>query len=178
MRTYRCISGDSHLEVPCDWWTARVPAKYRDRAPRRIRMSNGGDGFLGENSPVIFRGTAHYAGKTPAEFNPMVAEHMEEAAGSGPPEQRLREQDADGVEAELLFPSNTAMKVCRGITDDDAFKAVIRAYNEYLGEEYCAAAPDRLFGAGVLPHRGLDSDLDELEHCKEVGLKTVVVGRY
>ena len=177
-RTYRVISGDSHLEIPCDWWTPRVPDKYRDRAPRRIRMPDGGDGFVGEGSPLVFGGTGHYAGKSPEDFNPFEAEDMETAAGSGPPGQRLEEQDADGVDAELLFPSSTAMKVCRGIRSDDAFKAVIGAYNEYLAEDYCAEAPDRLLGVGVLPHRGLEGDIQEMERCKKLGLRTVVVGRY
>ncbi len=30
----------------------------------------------------------------------------------------------------------------------------------------------------MLPHRGLESDLEEMHHCKQLGLKTVVVGRY
>ncbi|NIO10168.1 MAG: amidohydrolase family protein [Deltaproteobacteria bacterium] len=177
-RTYGMISGDSHLEVPCDWWTPRVPERYRQQAPRRITMAGGGDGFVGEGSPVIFGGTGHYAGKTPETFNPMVAEDMKAAVGSGAAEQRLKEQDADGVDAELLFPSNTAMKACRGIQDDRAFAAVIHAYNEYLAEEYCAHDPERLLGVGVLPLRGLETDIREMEYCKKAGLATVVMGRY
>ena len=42
-RTYRCISGDSHLEVDSKRWIHRVPEKFRDRAPRLIRTATGGD---------------------------------------------------------------------------------------------------------------------------------------
>jgi hypothetical protein len=49
---YRYFSGDTHLEVPAQRWTARVPAQYRDRAPRTVRLANGADGFLIEGSPV------------------------------------------------------------------------------------------------------------------------------
>jgi hypothetical protein len=28
-RFYRLISGDGHLEIPCDWWTPRVAEKKR-----------------------------------------------------------------------------------------------------------------------------------------------------
>ena len=45
-RTYRLISGDSHLQIPPDRWTHHVPAKYRELAPRRIRLPNGGDGVI------------------------------------------------------------------------------------------------------------------------------------
>jgi len=176
--TYRLFSGDSHLEIPPDWWTPRVPSKYRDRAPRRIKLPDGGDAVVGENAPICYGGTGHYSGKTPESFNPMVPIEYAETVGSGPPQQRLEEQDADGVEGELLFPSNTAFKVARGITSNDAYQAVIAAYNEYLAEEYCAYAPDRLIGVGVLPHRGLDGDLREMERCKKLGFKTVVLGRY
>jgi len=176
--TFDRISGDSHLEIPCDRWTHRVPDMYRDRAPRRIKLPGGGDGFIGENSPLVFGGTGQYSGRDPEEFNPMVAVDFDTSVGCGPPEQRLREQDADGITAELLFPSNTAMKASRGIGDQHAYLAVIRAYNDYLAEEYCAAAPNRLLGVGVLPHRGLEDDIAEMQHCAEIGLKTVAVGRY
>ena len=128
-RTYRLISGDSHLEIPCDWWTPWVPAKYRDRAPRRIKLPDGGDAYLGEG---VTGGTEHYAGHTPENFNPMLPVNLDEVPGSGPPSQRLAEQDADHTDAELLYPSSSAMKGCRGIKNDDAYRAVIRAYNSYL----------------------------------------------
>ena len=40
-RTYRVISGDGHIETPPEGWVKHVPAKYRDRAPRLIRLENG-----------------------------------------------------------------------------------------------------------------------------------------
>jgi len=175
---YRLISGDSHLEVPCVRWTHRVPSKYRMQAPSSIKLPDGGDGFFAESGRVFFGGTGQYSGRSPETFSPTAAVDFDSAVGCGPPAQRIVEQFADGVDAELLFPSNTAMKVIRTIRDDDAFGAMIRAYNDYLAEEYCAYAPDRLLGAGVLPHRGLERDLREMEHCARIGLKTVVVGKY
>ena len=175
---FKPFSGDSHLEIPPDAWTHRVDPKYRDRAPRRIRLPEGGDAVVGENSPIVYGGTGHYSGHTPEDFNPMVPDDYDETIGAGSPEQRLREQDEDGVAGELLFPSNSTWKVARGITNDDAFRAVIRAYNDFLQEEYSTVAPDRLVGVGLLPHRGVESDIDEMEHCKKIGMKTVVLGRY
>ncbi len=46
---YRVISADSHLEVVPERWTPRVPAKYRDRSPRLVKLANGGDAILVEN---------------------------------------------------------------------------------------------------------------------------------
>jgi hypothetical protein len=40
---YCYISGDSHLEIDPKWWVDRVPAAHRERAPRLIRLPDGGD---------------------------------------------------------------------------------------------------------------------------------------
>ena len=47
-KEYRVVSADSHLEVSTDRWMHRVPEKYRDRAPRRIRLASGGDAHIVE----------------------------------------------------------------------------------------------------------------------------------
>ena len=51
-REYRLISSDGHLEVRPERWTHRVPAKYRDRAPRSVQLPDGGDAILIEGQPL------------------------------------------------------------------------------------------------------------------------------
>src|SRR5207245_5955101 len=65
-------SGDSHLQIPPDRWTHRVPAQYRDLAPRRIRMPQGGDGVVGIGGNLVWGGTGSYAGHTPEDYFPMA----------------------------------------------------------------------------------------------------------
>src|SRR5579875_1581595 len=48
---YRCISGDTHLEIPNERWTHRIDKKYRDRAPRTIRLEGGADATVFEGLP-------------------------------------------------------------------------------------------------------------------------------
>ncbi|MGH7831684.1 MAG: amidohydrolase family protein, partial [Candidatus Binatia bacterium] len=57
-RNYRIISADSHLEISPELWTGRVPAKYRDRAPRLVKLTTGGDGVIVENRPLYVVGLA------------------------------------------------------------------------------------------------------------------------
>ena len=45
------ISSDGHLEVRPERWTPRMPAKYRDHAPRTIKLPDGGDAILVEGQP-------------------------------------------------------------------------------------------------------------------------------
>ena len=173
-RSYRYVSADSHFESPPDLWTHRVPAKYRDRAPRRIKLSNGMDAIVEEGRPIEYSGTNQFAGKSPEEFSP-VGLDFDNARGAGSPEERLKEQDADGIDAEVLYATearNTAIR------DRDAFLAIVRAFNEYFIEEFCGAAPDRLIGAAVLPNIGVDEDIAELKRCADMGFKTARLHTY
>jgi predicted TIM-barrel fold metal-dependent hydrolase len=62
------------------------------------------------------------------------------------------------------------------MADDDAYRAAVRAYNEWLGDEYCAVSRDRLIGLGVIPWTNLDDAVAELERCARLGLKGVALG--
>ncbi|MDH3445535.1 MAG: hypothetical protein OEN50_16535, partial [Deltaproteobacteria bacterium] len=50
-RYYKCISGDSHLDIRPERWTPRVPKRWRERAPRTVILANGNEGILVENRP-------------------------------------------------------------------------------------------------------------------------------
>lgn len=174
-REFRVISGDSHLEVDSRRWVHRVPAKHRDRAPRVVRLPDGGDAWLVEGQPLREVPTDLYGGKPLETYRPF-AQNYETTAGTGSPAQRLQEQDVDGVDAEVLFPGVSGPGLWRGIKDDDAYKSVVRAYNDFLAEEYCAVAPDRLIGLGVIPWTGIDDAIAEMEHCAKMGLKGAHLG--
>jgi len=166
---YRYFSADSHFESPPEAWTHRVPARYRDRAPRRIRLADGRDAIVEEGQPLEYRGTNLFAGKTPESFNPVRLD-FEHSAGAGSPEQRVKEQDQDGIDGELLFASEARNPK---IGDRDAFLAIIKAFNDYFIEEYCAVDPARLVGVAVMPDMDADEDVAEMRRCKEKGFKAV-----
>jgi len=96
-RKVTMISGDSHLDFSPERWTHRVPEKWRDRAPRRIKLANGDDAFIVENSrphspSLQITGTGTAYDKHDARGISY------EGPGTGMPAQRLREQDQDGME--------------------------------------------------------------------------------
>jgi predicted TIM-barrel fold metal-dependent hydrolase len=174
---YRIISSDGHLEVKPERWIHRVPAKYRDRAPHTIQLPDGGDALLIEGQPLLEANFLDLrAGRAEGQWQPFGLK-IEDAAGVGSPEQRVKEQDTDGLAAEVLFPNMVAGPVFwRNISHDDVYKAVIRGYNDWLAEEYCSVAPDRLIGLGVLPWTNVDDAIDEMQHCAKLGLKGVLLG--
>jgi predicted TIM-barrel fold metal-dependent hydrolase len=174
-RDYQIISGDSHLEVRADRWTHRVPAAYQDVAPRMMTLDDGADAIIVPGGKPAHNPMDLYGGKGRDEWRP-YGERYEDTPGTGSPEQRVGEMDLDGVDAEVLYPSvNCGATVWEQIPDPEAQKAVFHAYNAWLAEEYCAAAPDRLFGVGTIPRTGLDDALAELRYAKDAGLKAVVL---
>lgn len=173
---YKLISSDSHLEVPPELWVHRVPQKYRDAAPRRVRLDSGSDALVVDGSNPIQNSSDMYASRRPRPYDPNVISY-DETAGTGPAEQRLAEQDVENVEAEVLFPAQVAGPAAwRRIKDDAAYLAVVRAYNEWLIDEYCAVAPDRLIGLGILPWTSGDDMIAEMQRCSKMGFKGVSLG--
>jgi len=171
MKDYRYISADSHWSSAPQNWAERVPERFRDQLPLRIKLPNGGDAHQSPDGSVFYGGTSHFAGHGPRNFDPCVEKYDEEV-GYGSAEQRLQEQDADGIDAEILFDFIPRFQ------DKDLVQAVVRAHNDWLAEEFCSYAPDRLLGVGKLPNRGVDTDIAELEHCKRLGLRAVHLTRY
>ena len=168
-RNYRYISADSHFESPPEQWTHRVARQYRDRAPRRIKLANGRDALLLEGRQLIYGGTSLYGGRAPEIFDPTILDY-DNTPGCGSAEQRLREQDQDGIDAEVLFALDVRNAAIR---DKAALIAVVQGFNDYWAEEYCAVDRDRLIGIAVLPNVGAEEDVAEMERCKRMGLKGV-----
>ena len=174
-RTYQIISADGHLETPPGVWVKYVPSKWKDRAPRLIRLPDGaGDAWVVEGMPILHNGQ-NITGGRPVKFrgDSYFNPDGSLAPGAGPADQRLREQDQDGIDCEVLFPPVFSTRFLEGITDQAVYLSMIQAYNTFLGQDYCSVAPDRLIGNGVIPITGIDDAVAELKRCHELGLRSV-----
>jgi predicted TIM-barrel fold metal-dependent hydrolase len=177
-RKYQVISGDGHLEIPPEPWLKHVPEQYRDRAPRLVKLEDGGEAWLTEGLPLMQNGV-NLTGGAPIH-------HTNESywkpdgsprPGTGGPEQRLAEQDQDGIDAEVLYPPVFAGRFIEKIVDRRVYLALVRAYNDFVAE-YCSVAPDRLIGNGIIPATGIEDSLAELKRCKELGLRAVAPAKF
>ncbi len=175
MREYRIISADSHLETDSKAWVHRVPEKYRDRAPRLVKTETGGDGWIIEGANIREVASDLYGGKGRANWKPFGQSYAT-TPGTGPGSQRVKEMDTDGLDAEVLYPAQASgPNFWRLIKDDKPYLSMVRAYNDWLAEEYCSVAPDRLIGLGIIPMSNIDDAVAELEHIKKLGLKGAMI---
>jgi predicted TIM-barrel fold metal-dependent hydrolase len=97
--------------------------------------------------------------------------------GNFEPGARLQDMDLDGVHAQVIYPSVT-LRGAKVYSDDPEMQvACVRAYNDWLAD-FCAYAPDRLFGLGIIPTVGIAAAVAEFEHCLERGLRGAVISRF
>ena len=168
------VSGDGHLEVTVEPWLKYVPERFRDQAPRLVPLPEGGEGWLVEGLPMFHNGMNLAAGRGTVKLRGESYWEADgsPAPGSGPAEQRIREQDVDGVAAEVLYPPVFIRRCIEGISDRQVYLALIRAYNEFLAE-FCACSPSRLVGNAAIPVSGLDDAIAELRRAADLGLRSV-----
>jgi predicted TIM-barrel fold metal-dependent hydrolase len=177
-RDYRYISGDTHLEVPVERWTKRVPEKYRERAPRTVKLANGGEAVLVEGQPPRENPMDLYGGKGRDVWNPW-GQTYDGTAGTASAAARLACLDTDGIDAEVIFPAVVAgPRGWRSIRDDAIYMACVRAYNDFIAEEYAAVDPDRLLPTGVVPMTNLHEAIEEMQRCQRLGLRSVMLGAF
>jgi predicted TIM-barrel fold metal-dependent hydrolase len=177
-REYRLISGDSHINEPPDLYTSRVPEKYRDRVPRMEQFPQGDAWIIeGAKDPINF-GMNAIAGVPYERVNAWVRWEDIRRGGFDPAE-RLKEQDLDGVDAEVLYPTpRLSNGVFHNRTDPEFHLAQIRAYNDWLSE-YCAHAPDRHLGVAQIPTIGTDPAVAELERAAKLpGMRGALLAAY
>ena len=182
MRNYQVISADGHLEVPLDWST-RVPARYADKAPESVRNKDGTEVWVMDEWTRDNVGNL-YCGLPYDKFTAATAPtyHFPDGSprpGTGNAAQRLREQDADGLDAEVLFPPVYGQGLMRKMIPKDpaCYLAIVQAYNNFVAE-FCALAPDRLIGVAMLPETGVANAVDELVRCKQMGLRAAALSMW
>ena len=165
------ISADSHVLEPADLWTERIERSFRDRAPRVVAEAGGmvGDLFVCENlRPIPVAGLA-VAGVDPRDYPEKMAGGYRGVRPSGwDPAERVKDQDADGVVAEVLYTSLGMLLY--GIEDGALRAASFRAYNDWLAE-FCRHAPRRFAGIALLPLDDVEVGVRELERAAKMGLR-------
>jgi predicted TIM-barrel fold metal-dependent hydrolase len=170
--TYKVISADNHILEPRGLFVARLPEKFRDRAPRVVRGADGGDGWTWDGSPPARTlGLEACAGRgirvSGYKWEEILPGNYDGAA-------HLSDMQRDGVDAAVLFP--TIPVHAYGMSDKNFALALIQTFNDWLYEDFVAPDPNRLIGLAMLP---VDHDikviLAEFRRCLAKGAKAFFI---
>jgi predicted TIM-barrel fold metal-dependent hydrolase len=174
MSEMHVMSADSHVMEPADFWATRLDVKYRDQAPRVVKNDRGaGYVFVAPGiSPFPVAG-GFGTGRSGTELKEHLSKGYEAARPSGwDPAERIKDQDIDGVEAEVLY-TTLGMRLF-SLDDAGLQRACFGAYNDWLAE-FCSYNPKRLVGNALVSLEDIGEGIKELERCARIGLRGAMI---
>ncbi|MAG34572.1 MAG: amidohydrolase, partial [Deltaproteobacteria bacterium] len=97
------------MSEPIDLWQERLDVPFRERAPKVIENTRAeGPRFLftAEGAPAFPIAGGYAAGRSGKKLRELMKTGYEAARPSGwDPVERLKDQELDGIDAEVLYPS-------------------------------------------------------------------------
>jgi len=169
---YQVISADCHIDLiwlPPDLFTANASNELKDRMP-----------FVtdGEKGPIwVSRGGAQFGlqngmGSAGREYVPGQIHRSDRMAETGlyddgkkgirrltDPDLRIKDQDRDGVQAEVLYG---ILGASQRLGDPDAATEMTRIYNEWLAD-FCRPYPKRFAGIASIPNHDMPAAVTEIQ---------------
>lgn len=168
------VSVDDHILEPPHLWQDRVAKKFRDRAPRIVREA-GSEFWQYEDKRVPTLGLAAVAGRSREEFSPDPITYDDMRPGCYDSTARLEDMDRAGILASMCFPS--LPRFCGQLFYEGADKelglACLQAWNDWMIEEWCGAAPGRYIPLMLIPLWDPRLAATEIQRCAGRGARAL-----
>jgi predicted TIM-barrel fold metal-dependent hydrolase len=173
---YHVISTDNHVNEPSGTYVDRVPRHLKDDAPRIMRGADGGDGWSFDGKPpkTTF-GLGATGGTTKQNYKEYKASRLkweDLLPGNYDGAAAIKDNELDGVDAATFYGSIVGHAY--QLADRELALACVRAYNDWLIDDFCSVDPDRLFALAFIPvNDGIDAAVAEAERTLAKGAKGV-----
>ena len=172
----RVISGDGHIDLrdlPHDIFTSSAPERLRDRVPH-VEETNGERHWFAEGRDLTGDTLiSRFASLTPPERG--LSKHedrmyemgfFEGARHPANPEMRVRDQEMDGVDADVIYG---ILGIGEHVEDLEMRRFVLETYNTWAAD-FRRAAPQRLAPLAELPNYDPEAAAGELRRAAKLGL--------
>ena len=170
------VSADSHVMEPGDLWEGRLDRKFRDNSPRVAPNDKGALLFSAPGVrpfPVALGFGIGLNGQKLHDHMGNFKGYEESGRRSGwVPQERLKDQDVDGVFAEVMY--TTLGMPLFGLPDLDLQLNCFKVYNDFV-TEYCSCAPKRLCGVCLISLVDIAEGVKELQRCAKMGFRAAQV---
>jgi len=162
------VDADGHVYEGNIDLRPRMPEKWRSQAPINLKDNEG-------NGRMLLEGRLWSAsqGLGPGVSGPMTDKARGFREGMVDPLARLKDMDAEGIDAAVLFGTQIALTV-NGLMSKELSAVLCHACNDWL-MEYCSAEPKRLLGVGLIPCQDPQAAVKELEYLKKAGAVTAML---
>jgi len=174
-KSFSVFDANAHVVEPHDVWGRYLDPEYRTLGKHALWREHGdhnaylkvnGKIFRDMSSPNIPRHAIWRPGMSwedVGELDPNVRHAP--VAGASDPKPRLKDMDEMGVDQAYLYPTWFA-EGFHLVEDPDIAWALARAYNDWISD-FCAAAPERLFAAAMVPLQNMDFTIAELDRIAD-----------
>ena len=190
----KIISVDDHVVEPPHLWQTWLPKKHRDRGPK-IELLPTGEVKMVDGRYVEHPGTSgklcawwNYDGNyfslkryiaavgyPPEEVDMYPITYDEMRPGCWQPKERIKDMEMNGVESSLCFPNYP--RFCGQIFSEAADKelalACIKAYNDWMVDEWCGDSDGRLIPLIIVPLWDADLAAAEIRRNAARGVRAV-----
>ena len=189
------VSADDHVVEPPGVWQDRLSAAHRAVGPRvvqdtcetlydpetrAVRYVKGGDGpvvdwWLYEDLVKPIPRVVACSGLPWEEHTIDAISFAEMRPGCYDPVARLADMDVARVERSLCFPYITrfAGQMFLEARDKDLALACVRAYNDWMIDEWCAGSGGRLIPLTLVPLWDAHLAAAEVRRCAALGTKAI-----
>ncbi|MHB1583121.1 MAG: amidohydrolase family protein [Acidimicrobiales bacterium] len=176
------ISVDDHVVEPPHVFADHIEPKYRDAAPKVVQKGPRLQGWEWEGRfyPLQFQGNAATRrfrdgeGGHGEDLYARCYDDMVPAAYDA--DARVQAMDEDGVHAELVFPQFPRFGGTQFLEaeDRDLALACVRAWNDWMLDEWAASHPGRFIPQTLVPLWDPRLAATEIERCAAKGSKAVL----
>lgn len=153
-RYYTVVSVDDHLVEPPHMFEGRLPSRLQPDAPKVVESADGSQAWVWEGSLYPQVALCAVVGRPKDRWGWEATRFDETRPGCYDPQERIRDMDLDGVQAQLNFPSFMPGLGGANFTLDTASpelgQACVRAWNDWFFEEWYAPHPDRFIPSGLV----------------------------
>ncbi|HEX5369780.1 MAG TPA: amidohydrolase family protein [Dehalococcoidia bacterium] len=163
-----CISSDSHVVETPDIFDG-LDQRFGDLAPRIVHEPGKGDilHVNGRSGLNIGRfGIAGHFANDPETLAMMKEGYKGLRKSIVDPHERVRDQELDGLDAEVLLPS--VMFGIYPVNNAEIVSATFKNFNDWI-MNYTSQAPNRLFPTACLSLLDIDEAIQELHRVKNLG---------
>ena len=169
------ISVDDHVIEHAAVWTDRLPKKDQEAGPHVVEVDGGGQAwrFEGQTMPTI--GLNAVAGKDPKDFGVDPVSFDDMRSGCYDVKARVADMDLDGVHAQMCFPSfpGFAGSTFFAAKDKELAGRCVVAWNDFILDEWCAAAPGRFIPMVMVPFWDVEASVAEVQRTAKKGAKSI-----
>ncbi|WP_131747295.1 amidohydrolase family protein [Frankia sp. Cppng1_Ct_nod] len=171
---YTLFSVDDHIVEPAHVWSDRVPARYRDVAPHVVE-ADGREFWVYEGERQATMGLNAVAGKPREQWGLEPLRFADMIPGCYDPVARTRDMRADGIFASVNFPTLPGFGGRKFVTftDKDLAKVCVEAWNDFVLDEWCAAAPEMFVPMTIVPLWDVELAVREMERTLAKGSKAL-----